>query len=376
MFSDRFGYWEVSGKRYTNKLQAMMAAVLQKHWMHWNFNDDAFGRHDWTQEPTQSLQQLYDARARGIREKYSFVALEYSGGSDSWNVLNSFCRQGLKVDLVIHKTIQSRVGDRSNQSAQNIWAEGKFQAWETFLQFQQLVPDMKWVTWDIEKSVVDSWKQGARDILSNNALEPMKVNNSNLNCNPFGIPDLPSTAYIFGIDKPVVELRDNGWYMMFYDDQIYRGPGMARNVPGIGWHDLFFYWDPDCVPLLIKQAHTVMNFFRKYPQNDHQVKFLGPRNQQHKNLIKKLVYPEYKEFWQTDKITGMIATDRDAWFQDQHRENRAAGNWYQTVKNYSDAVSSLVRSTPFEKYAHPDPYDSKFTVLASCPGRGYYLGPP
>jgi hypothetical protein len=375
MFADRFGYWEVSGKKYTNKLRAMMAAVLQKHWMHWNFNDDAFDRHDWTQEPTQSLQQLYDARARSIREKYSFVALEYSGGSDSWNVLNSFCRQGLKVDLVIHKTIQSRVGDRSDQSAQNIWAEGKFQAWQSFLQFQELVPDMKWVAWDIEKSVVDSWRQGPRDILSTNVLDPMKIT-SNLDINPFGIPDLPGTAYIFGIDKPMVELYHDGWYMVFYDDPSTSKFTIERALSGVGWHDLFFYWDPDCVPLLIKQAHTVMNFFREHPYHNNLVKGLGSRDQQHKNLITSLIYPEYREFWQTSKPTGMVCLDRDAWFQDQHRENRAARNWFQTVKNYSDAVSSLVRSTPFEKYVHPDPYDSQFTVLASCPSRRYYLGPP
>jgi hypothetical protein len=375
MFSDRFGHWEVCGKKYTNKLQAVMAAVPQGHWIHWNFNEDTFSRYDWSQEPSQSLQELYDARARSIREKYSFVALEFSGGSDSWNILNSFCRQGLKVDLVIHRWIESRVGDLSDQSPENMWAEGKFQAWRSFLQFQELVPDMKWATWDIEKSVSDSWRQGTRDILSTNAYDPMKIN-GDLDINPFGIPDLPSTAYIFGIDKPMVELYRDGWYIVFYDDPCSAKCTIERGRSGVGWHDLFFYWDPDCVPLLIKQAHTVMNFFRKYPDHENLVKGLGSRNQPHKNLITKLIYPEYREFWQTKKITGLICSDRESWFQDRHNEDLASKNWYQTVKNYSDSVSSLVRATPFEQYTHPDPYDSQFTVLASCPGRRYYLGPP
>jgi hypothetical protein len=375
MFADRFGHWEVCGKKYTNKLQAVMAAVPQGHWIHWNFNEDTFSKYDWTQEPAQSLQQLYDARARSIREKYSFVALEFSGGTDSWNILNSFCRQGLKVDLAIHKVIESQVGDRSDRSAQNIWAEGKFQAWRSFLQFQELVPDIKWATWDIEKSVVDSWRQGPRDILSTNVLDPMKIT-SNLDINPFGIPDLPSTAYIFGIDKPMVELYHDGWYIVFYDDPSTSKFTIERAMAGVGWHDLFFYWDPDCVPLLIKQAHTIINFFRKYPGHENLVRGLGSRNQQHKDLITSLIYPEYREFWQTKKVTGMVCSDRDAWFQDKHTEDLAAKNWYQTVKNYSDSVSSLVCATPFEQYVHPDPYDSQFTVLASCPGRRYYLGPP
>jgi len=377
MFADRFGHYEVRGKKYINKLKAVMDAVSHNHWVHWNFNEDIFGKYDWTQEPTASLQQLYEVRARSIREKYSFVALEFSGGSDSWNVLNSFCRQGLKVDLIIHRVIESCVGEKSDFSPTNYWAEGKFQAWGGFQQFQQLVPGMKWATWDIEKVITDNWKQGPRDILSNNIILPTFVpSDGYFDINPFKLPNLPSTAYIFGIDKPIVELCDDGWYLVFYDDQVLHKGVYERAMSGIAWHDLFFYWDPDCVPLLIKQAHTVMNFFKKHPDHKNLLKSRGNRNQQHKNLIKSLIYPDYRDIWQVRKPVGTVSSDRDVWFQSQYKQNQAAKNWYQTAKNYSDSVSALVHATPFEKYTHPDPSDSQFTVLSSCPSREYYLGPP
>jgi hypothetical protein len=377
MFADRFGYWEVCGKKYTNKLQAAIAAVSQGHWIHWNFNEDTFGRYDWTQEPIQSLQELYDSRARSIREKYSFVALEFSGGTDSWNILNSFCRQKLKVDLVIHKVIESQVGDISNHSAQNIWAEGKFQAWRSFLKFQELVPDMKWATWDIEKCIVDGWRQGPRDILSINGLDCVAQSkmSSNIDLNPFNIPNLPSTAYLFGIDKPIVELHNDGWYIVFYDQQPMARCSAERTLAGIGWHDLFFYWDPDCVPLIIKQAHVILNFFRQHPNHPDLVKILGSRRQQHKNLITRLIYPDYQEIWQSEKVKGHIAFDRDDWFINQ-LDDLSNRNWHKTAKNYSDTVKELTQDTPFAKYVHLDANDSRFTVLADCPGRRYYLGPP
>ena len=149
---DRFGHWIVAGKKYSNKLQAVIDAVKIGHWIHWDFNEVSFKKYNWTKEPTQSLQSLYDERARRIREKYAFVAMEFSGGADSWNMLYAFCRQRLKVDLVIHKYAGSTVKGPEDLSAENHWAEGKYQAWYWFNKLKELNPDMKWVTWDVEES--------------------------------------------------------------------------------------------------------------------------------------------------------------------------------------------------------------------------------
>ena len=69
--------------------------------MDWIFHDDAFSKYPWHIEPEASLDQLYDARARQLREKYDYVVLSYSGGSDTHNILESFIRQGLHIDEIV-----------------------------------------------------------------------------------------------------------------------------------------------------------------------------------------------------------------------------------------------------------------------------------
>lgn len=372
----RFGHWVVSGKKYSSKLQAVIDAVKIGHWIHWDFNEDTFKKYDWTKEPTESLQTLYDQRARRIREKYAFVAIEFSGGADSWNMLYAFCRQQLKVDLVIHKYAGSTVKGPEDLSAENHWAEGKYQAWIWFTKLKELNPDMKWVTWDIEKPIQDGWKDGPVDFLFHNNLHPGSVIKmpDRADVNPFNIPELPSTAYLFGIDKPIVERRNDGWYLTFYDNHVISRSVIERSMLGLGWDDVLFYWDPDCVPLMIKQAHTIMNFFRKNPDYSELLKKAGPRGWNYKNFIISLIYPEYRTVWQSDKPQGTFAFTNENWFI-SHLQNSASAQWHDTLNQYSNLLLNITDGTPFRQYVHQDPGAAKYNVFADCPSYHYYLGP-
>lgn len=374
---ERFGHWVVAGKKYSNKLRAVIDSVKIGHWIHWDFNEDKFALYDWTKEPVPTLQALYDQRARQIRERYDFVVLEFSGGADSWNMLYAFCRQGLKVDLVIHKYVERAVKGPEDRSGENQWAEGKFQAWGSFNRMLELNPNMKWATWDIERSMFDGWQAGPVDILLHNNLHPGAINKvpDRTNINPFNIPDLPSTAYVTGVDKPIIELRDDGWYFTFYDNVVLVRGAIERAQLGVGWHDILFYWDPDCVEMLIKQAHTVMNFFRKNPVYLNLLKTAGPRGWNYKNFIIRLIYPNYDFSWQSEKPQGTFAMTHEN-FLIQHSDNAASKNWHETLNQYSNLVSDLTKNTKFEQYVNKDAGSCPFNVLADCPSKHYYLGPP
>ena len=374
--ADRFGHWMVAGKKYSNKLTAVIDAVKMGHWIHWDFNESVFKKYDWTIEPTQSLQSLYDQRARQIREKYEFVALEFSGGADSWNMLYSFCRQRLKVDLVIYKSVDRAVKGREDFSSENQWAEGKYQAWPAFVKLKELNPDMKWATWEIEDAVVDGWKSNPVDFMFYNNLHPGIVIKTpdKTNVNPFGIPQLPSTAYLYGVDKPIVELRENGWYLTFYDSCILNRAVIERNILNVGWDDIMFYWDPDCVPLMIKQAHIIMNFFRANTAYKELLKTAGPRAWDYKNFIINLIYPDYKAEWQSKKPVGTFSFTSDDFFINQ-LENSSTRLWHETLNQYSNLLTDITINTPFSKYIHNDKGAAKYNVLADCPSYHYYLGP-
>lgn len=375
---NRFGHYVVSGETYFNKLTAVRSAVSQGHWIHWNFNESVFGKVDWTQEPQASLTQLYDQRARQIRDTYEFVALEFSGGADSWNMLAAFCRQGLPVDLVVHKIVQSAVGDEQDLTSENHWAEGLYQAWRWFQHFQQQVPSLKWYTWDIEQQLYDAWADvRSVDIMFQNNLHPGSLLKfpGITNINPAGIPELPTTAYLVGIDKPIVELHHDGWYLVFYDHPVLARAAIEKSRLIQNWTDLLFYWDPDCVQLLAKQAHTVRNFFRSTPKFSALLKTAGPKAWDYKNLVAHLIYPGYQQYWQSQKPRGSFAFTSEAFFIDQI-DHPSVQNWHQTLLNYQDQVLGLTKGTEFERYTHSDTGSRNYTVLADCPSVKYYLGPP
>jgi hypothetical protein len=235
---------------------------------------------------------------------------------------------------------------------------------------------MKWATWELEDIITDGWKSKDVDFMFYNNLHPgivVKTPNKN-NVNPFGIPELPSTAYLYGVDKPMVELKEDGWYLTFYDSYITNRAVIERNILGVGWDDVMFYWDPDCVPLVIKQAHIIMNFFRANPAYKKLLKTVGPGKLNYKNFIINLIYPNYKAEWQCEKPVGTFAFTSDDFFINQ-LENSSTRNWHETLSQYSNLLTDITSNTPFSKYIHCDKGAAKYNVIADCPSYHYYLGP-
>jgi hypothetical protein len=101
------GYYEVGDKIYFNKIEAVRAASQTKQQLVWHFHDDVFGKFDWSIRPQGTLRDLYRERAQQIRDKYDYIIIYFSGGADSWTVLNSFLANGIHVDEVFtHAAIQ------------------------------------------------------------------------------------------------------------------------------------------------------------------------------------------------------------------------------------------------------------------------------
>ena len=60
----------------------------------------AADRIDWSVEPEGSLADLYTGRARVLRDRFDYLILLYSGGSDSHQMLMAFLSAGIHVDEV------------------------------------------------------------------------------------------------------------------------------------------------------------------------------------------------------------------------------------------------------------------------------------
>lgn len=97
------GYWCVAGEYFNNKVTAILAAQhreLNFSDITYHYNDEWYDQHDWSVEPSESLDELYLKRARQLREKYKTLIFRYSGGADSTNILRTFVDNNIKLDIV------------------------------------------------------------------------------------------------------------------------------------------------------------------------------------------------------------------------------------------------------------------------------------
>jgi hypothetical protein len=372
-----YGYYSVGDRRYLNKLQAVRDAVSIGHWIHWNFLEEEFSQYRWHQEPEQSLDYYYSSRARRIRETYNHVAVEFSGGADSWNLLYYFCKNQLPVDTVIHRYASEIVAGKYNLAPENQWAEGKYQAWPSFQYLRELDPGLKWVTREIVKPIIDGWNNANIDFEKQNNLHAgsvLKIHSA-LAFKEMGMPALPSTAVVYGVDKPVVELVDNKFYLVFYDSPLINRAVYDNQLLGSNYvSDILFYWSKDSIELLAKQAHLIVKYFRNNPDQI----FLLDKKQSQKNktqylnTINKIIYPEFKPIWQTEKPVGLFAMTHESWFT-QNQSIPGSAKWHEAMKNFSDVLKNTVAGTDFENFIHKD-VNSDYLIMAACPSKRYYIG--
>ena len=73
------------------------------------FHDDYFSQFDWTKEPQQSLKELYKQRAIQLRDKYDYLILSYSGGSDSHQALETFLNNNIFIDEIFISTWEPNI---------------------------------------------------------------------------------------------------------------------------------------------------------------------------------------------------------------------------------------------------------------------------
>ena len=126
--NNKLGFYTVGNKVFHNKPQALLEATRTGHFPHWNFNREVFSRIDTTVEPELSLRELYRIRAQQLRDRYDYIRLEFSGGSDSATVLLSFINNNIHLDEVVFR--YPAQGDRDLEpDAKNMKAENTLSEW-------------------------------------------------------------------------------------------------------------------------------------------------------------------------------------------------------------------------------------------------------
>lgn len=333
---DKRGFYTVNGAKYYSKLQAIMAAGPTGH-LEFNFNDAVYGRANWATEPAESLDELYRRRAWQLRERYDHLVLCYSSGSDSTNILHTFLNNNIPLDEVFcygpMSTTQGQGTVDSTTPGEYMYREIDLIALP-YLRELSKKHQFKVTVYDWSQDMVSGFKDSdwvwteVNARLGPSVLVRNRLHDSYAHLNL--VDRGRRVAFIYGIDKPRVVLRDGGYYLAFLDLLLNQSVGMGAAATGSVWdHDEFFYWTPDLPELLIKQAHVIRRYFEANPdkkviiQDAHLGSWRDEYRDVYYDIIKRLIYPTFNaDIWQAKKNSNLTAPENDGWFWRQDYEGR------------------------------------------------------
>lgn len=356
----KLGYYLCDTLPFESKIQALFHSKKTGKPVDWVFNDREFGSYDWTNEPQESLDYLYDKRSKELREKYDYLILSYSGGSDSHNILMSFIRQGLIFDEILINTLEKGWKDftwldHQNTSAFNNGAEHYLQCIPRLKELKQYLTKTKITVCDLTDQVHESlngigdasWVLGKRE-----ALNPLGITRFNYVYfdevkRRFDLEK--KIGLVLGVEKPKSLIQQGKFYIRFND----RAANMVTIIDHIKDYDNsvleYFYWSPDCVPMLIKQGHIMKRWLESNPQYqqywDSQTTSYRIVRFYHERLLRDVIYPTTwnNDWFQVDKATRDWHSEFDAWFIKGAEGSSARYIWQQGIDYVKNELTDFLR---------------------------------
>jgi hypothetical protein len=367
MINKKLGFYTVGEQMFDSKIKAYLYSKETNQPVNWYFNDHEFYAYDWTVEPELTLDQLYDRRCRELRETYDYLILSYSGGADSHNILTSFVRQGLHIDEIVVNTMEKgnkrrTVVDANNKDAKNAHAEHDLQTLPRLREIQPHIPNTKITITDLsdylfeylEKAGDASWIMDKREGLNPagmtrfNYLHFSEVRKQFDKNKRFGL--------IMGLDKPRTVIHKDKFYIRFND--------RTTNMQTIAEHFKeypnstieFFYWAPESLDILCKQAHTIKKYLEAFPQYRHywDSAHLDFNIQRlvHERMLRTILYTTWDDSWyQADKSTSDWYSEFDSWFLEEHQGTKAVEIWKEGIQYVTEQLGEHVK---FDKSGKAD----------------------
>jgi hypothetical protein len=329
------GWYEIGGKTYWDKASALLEGSrlgFKGSNLKWNFNDAEFGKFDWTIEPPGDIKDYYWARAKQLREKYDYIILNFSGGSDSATVLYSFIQQGLFVDEVIyrHATAGTSKYKANTQQldATNEFSEYEFAGKPHLEWLAKVSPKTKITVHDFSLDVIDNdqlvWDENFIHWCGDFVSPGIITRYNHANMDHLRLFDKGKrVGIIFGVDKPRLIIENGKFYTFFVDRPVHIAqPALVNNGYTNTEVELFF-WSPALPQLVIKQCHLIKKWFDlpfnarlKYMLNSQWL--LSPHNRTaYEAVIKGVIYPDYDlSTFQCNKPIKTVFQEWDYWMED------------------------------------------------------------
>lgn len=361
MINRSLGLYVCDGKEFSSKILACLHSNEVNKPVDWIFNDRAFSSYNWMVEPTETLDELYNRRARQLREQYDYVMLSYSGGADSHNILMSFVRQGLHIDEIVvncfEKASKQFVDlNPLNMSAENAGAEHYLQTLPRLKEIHPKIPKTKITISDLSDHLF-SFMENAGDaswILSKReGINPAGATRFNY----LHFADVrkrfdkeKTICMILGVEKPRTAIVNGNLIMRFVDRAVNQQTVAEHMKDYTNSTAEFFYWSPNAVPMLIKQGHIIKKYL-SVNQNMQQhwyapnITFKTVRLV-HERILRTLIYSTWNEsYWQADKSTSDWYSEFDLWFSKGYANSNAVNVWREGVDYVKNNLSNFVNDS-------------------------------
>jgi len=362
MLNTDLSYYRCNGIDFGSKIDACIYSTTVDKPIEWMFNQDMFSKYPWHIEPDESLDQLYDRRTRQIREKYDYIILSYSGGSDTNNILESFIRQGLHIDEIITNHIseitkKSTILDTEFKESWNFAAEHELQAIPRLKYISEKLPKTKITVLDVSNNVLSElhsstdgdWVLHKNDSLSVGQL--FRYNYFHFGNMKKQFDKNLKVAIIVGVDKPktFISNTDNTSFYLFFNDA-------SANITTINDFNQdytnvtteLFYWSKDATDIMCKQAHVVKRWLEKNP--DKQRFWINTstytRRKYHEKWLRNIIYTTWDSTWfQTDKATSWWNTEFDNWFRKSSSFSNEREIWKRGIQHLVKTIPKYVYFT-------------------------------
>lgn len=299
------GFYTVGDKVYTDKIYALVEATNKNLPVEWHYYDDVFSKTNHFTLGSISLKELYKKRAFQLREQYDYLILNYSGGSDSHNILITFLENNIKLDCVF-VSWHLRFTDKNLYNVNNTdRSNNNFHSeWDLTLK-----KDLEWISKNHPniKIEIKDWTDNLTDKFYNDDLfvsrAPVMPNISRgLKLHTYSDTETEMAnlgvrvGSIYGADKPHIVEKDNQCFYYFMDKSF-----SAQTNPNNPYGLEYFYITPNMPELAIEQAYTVFRWFSINPDKRKLIKAYSQRKDI-QNYKLSDYYDDYQQYCEYVKL--------------------------------------------------------------------------
>jgi len=313
------GYYSVNDKIYLNKFEALLAATENRGQVHWHWHPE-YDQVNWQIDSPLSLKEVYRLRAQQLRDKYNYLVLSFSGGSDSWTVLHTFVSNNIRLDEVhvrwpIAAAEKSYQANTIDKTPSNLLSEWDYAIKPQLELLKKNYPGIRITVNDISKDSVETKFDDNLITQANDCLNAGWWSKyASMSEQERKILDHDgSVGFIIAIDKPQILVKNHQVHCYFID--VLTNSSLPPNTNRRSVE--FFYWSRDMPEVTHVQARAIYNHMKSSPETSQLVQF-GTHDATKKYMwdmyVKGIIYSDYsRDTFQEMKTTNLVYNNNDAW---------------------------------------------------------------